>query len=175
MVFKWQTIMEFKESDVMELASSIKSVIEQHEVPSELADVLFHVTRLIDSKQKTNFHESIFELIDRFVPALSDHLVCDICLHLYNGECLETNILGSNIDSLDGLILNLEFTLKLRKISEIDKIIDTEKRFKKIQIIKIVFDAFGHKSESYSNNFSSLIDLAIFIRETAKKLAHKNL
>ena len=126
--------MEFEEKDLMELASSIQSVIELHDVEpklqdSLLSDVLFQVASLIDQKQGSNLHEGIFDLLDNIEPTVSDYLVCELDIHLDNGERLETNVLKSNIDILDGLILDLEILLELRDISELDDEIDIDARF----------------------------------------------
>ena len=166
--------MKFEESDLMELASSVKSAIELHEVnpklqDSLLSDVLFQVANLIDEKQGSSFHEEIFELLDNFVPSQSDYLVCDLDIYLQNGECLETNVLKSDIEILDSLILNLEVLLELRDISEIDDIIDIDERFKGINIDKLFFKPLKDQTESYNNQFTNINDLAVFIKETASK------
>ena len=166
--------MEFEEKDLMELASSIQSVIELHDVEpklqdSLLSDVLFQVASLIDQKQGSNLHEGIFDLLDNIEPTVSDYLVCELDIHLDNGERLETNVLKSNIDILDGLILDLEILLELRDISELDDEIDIDARFNGARISKLCFKPLKHEKETYTNLFSSIIDLAAFIKEISSK------
>jgi hypothetical protein len=61
--------MKFKETDLLDLASSLKVAIELHEVKPELqdsllSDILFQVANLIDEKQDSELHEEIFGLLE---------------------------------------------------------------------------------------------------------------
>ncbi|GGK70576.1 hypothetical protein [Amphritea balenae] len=166
--------MKFEESDLIELAATIRPTIETHNVSPELqdsllSDVIFQVATLIDEKQGSSLHEGVFELLDNVSPIESDYLVCDLDIHLEDGKVFETNVLKSNIEIPEGLILNLEVLLELRDIFELDDEIDIESKFRAIKIKSLIFKPWEKEPETHSPEISSISDLAAFINKVAKQ------
>lgn len=165
--------MKFKEKDLLELASSLKSTIELHEVKLEiqdslLSDILFHVAQMIDEKQGSTLHERVFGILEDFAPPPRDYLVCELNVKLGRKK-LETNILRSNIENPASLQLNLEVLLGLRDISEIENDIDIEAKFEKVKISELVFMAPDGTKESHSERFDNFIDFVNYIVNVASK------
>lgn len=165
--------MKFEKNDLLGLVDSLKSTIELHEVSTEkqdslLSDILFHVAYMIDEKQGSALHENVFEMLEEFSPLPKDYLVCELVVRLGRKK-LETNILKSNIEVPRSMQLNLEVLLGLRDISEIDDNIDTESKFKRLTITRLVFEGLDGTKESYSEQFDSLNELVGFILKVASK------
>jgi len=165
--------MKFKETDLLDLASSLKGSLEMHDVKSEvqnslLSDILFQVANLIDEKQGSSLHEEVFGLLEGFTPQLSDYLICELDIK-YGDEILESNVLKSNLELTEGLLLNLEILLELRDISEIDDDIDTNSKFKGSKISELTFKPLDGPNETHTEQFSSLQQLVSFITKVASK------
>ncbi|CAH0535388.1 hypothetical protein VST7929_02961 [Vibrio stylophorae] len=165
--------MKFNDTDLLDLASGLKAAIEMHEVKSEyqdslLSDILFQVASLIDEKQGSTLHEEVFGLLENYTPQFSDYLVCELDIK-YGDEVLETNVLKSNIEISEGLLLNLELLLDLRDISEIDDDIDTNSKFQGSKLSELTFKPLHGANESYRERFSTLQNLVNFIAEVAGK------
>ena len=165
--------MKFKESDLLDLASSLKASIEMHDVKSELqdsllSDILFQVANLIDEKQGSSLHEETFGLLENFTPKSTDYLICELDIK-YGDEILETNVLKSNLEITEGLLLNLEILLELRDISEIDDDIDTNSKFKGGKVSELTFKPLEGSNETHTEQFASLQELVSFITKVASK------
>ena len=62
-------------------------MIEEHGIDVELqdsllSDVLFHVASLIDEKQGSSFHESVFSLLEDVPSLVSDYFLCELKVKL---------------------------------------------------------------------------------------------
>ncbi len=128
--------------DFTDVAFAIKPILESHDVPEQyhfsiISDVVFEFANLVDTKTGTNFHESIYGLLDEHVEKLSTAgperiLVTDLEIEFGNGEILETNVPDTQLEDEAQMRLHLEFTLALRDIDEIDKDIDVARRFSEL-------------------------------------------
>ncbi len=129
-------------ADFVELAQSIKPILEAHEVPDQfhysiISDIVFEFANLVDTKTGTSFHESIYALLEEQVDALSetgpDRIpITEIEIEFNNGEILEANVPDTQLEDEAQMRLHLEFTLTLRDIDEIDERIDVEPRFREL-------------------------------------------
>ena len=125
--------------DFAEIALKIKPILETHEVPAEfhysiISDIVFEFANALDTRAGTSFHESIYALLDEHVDALSagstgQLAFTDLQIEFGNGEVAETNFPDTQLEDDEQLRLNLEFTLTLRDIDEIDKDVDVGPRF----------------------------------------------
>ena len=128
--------------DFTEVAFAIKPILESHDVPPEyhysiISDIVFEFANLVDTKTGTSFHESIYGLLEEHAETLSSGATgsesfTDLEIEFGNGEVVETNFPDTQLDDEAQLRLNLEFTLTLRDIDEIDEDIDTAPRFKRL-------------------------------------------
>ena len=128
--------------DFAELAHTIKPILESHDVPEQyhysiISDVIFEFANLVDTKTETSFHESIYGLLEDHAEKLSTAgagriLVTELEIEFGNGEVLEANVPDTQLEDEAQMRLQLEFTLTLRDIDEIDEEIDIEPRFRKL-------------------------------------------
>ena len=128
--------------DFAEIARKIKPILETHDVPAEyhysiISDIVFEFANTVDEKTGTSFHESIYALLEDQAEALSEgsgisELFTDVQIEFGDGEVAETNFPHTQLDDDQQLRLNLEFTLTLRDIDEIDADIDVAPRFDKL-------------------------------------------
>lgn len=124
----------------MRLAFSTKEILNLHEVEPEIhqsiiSDVLFEFANLLDEKQGSNFHEEIYSLIDSISEDLNDNSNSDCCvcflqIIMEHGKRYETNVLKSELENSESMLLNIEMTMNLRKYEEMDSEIDIEKRLR---------------------------------------------
>ena len=132
--------------DFAEIALKIKPILETHDVPAEfhysiISDIVFEFANSVDTKTGTSFHESIYALLEEQAEALNAGsvgrpLFTDLQIEFGNGEVAETNFPQTQLEDDEQLRLNLEFTLTLRDIDEIDEQIDVAPRFKKLMAAK---------------------------------------
>ena len=126
--------------DFMRLAFSTKEVLNSHEVAPEIqesiiSDVLFEFANMLDEKQGSSLHEEIYSLIDSISEDLndnsrSDYCVCFLQIIMEHGKRYETNVLKSELENSEAMLLNIEMAMNLRKYEEIDLEIDIEDRLK---------------------------------------------
>ncbi|MDJ0712061.1 MAG: hypothetical protein QNJ14_16850 [Woeseiaceae bacterium] len=132
--------------DFAEIALKIKPILVTHDVPAEyhysiISDIVFEFAASVDTRTGTSFHESIYALLEDQVDALNagaaeQHLFTDLQIEFGNGDVVETNFPHTQLEDDEQLRLNLEFTLSLRDIDEIDEEIDVTPRFKKLMTAK---------------------------------------
>ena len=128
--------------DFAAFAHTIKPILESHDVPGEyhysiISDIVFEFANLVDTKTGSDFHESIYALLDKEVEALSkagpDRIpVTELEIEFANGKVLEASFPDTQLEDDAQLRLHLEFTLAIRDIDEIDRDIDAEPRFSKL-------------------------------------------
>ena len=128
--------------DFTAVALAIKPILDTHDVPEEyhysiISDIVFEFANLVDTKTGTSFHEAIYALLEEHAEALSaaaagQVLHTDLQIEFGDGKVFETNFPLSQLEDEAQLRLNLEFTLTLRDIDEIDDDIDVAPRFKKL-------------------------------------------
>lgn len=165
--------MKIKQNDLTALAATLKSVIEEHGIDVELqdsllSDVLFHVASLIDEKQGSSFHESVFSLLEDVPSLVSDYLLCELKVKLERKK-IEINVLNSNLTMPESLQLNLELMLGLRTLAEMNAKVDVNEKFKAINITELTFKPLDGNEESYAETFDSIGGLVKFILKTAAK------
>ncbi|MDJ0792734.1 MAG: hypothetical protein QNI98_00715 [Woeseiaceae bacterium] len=125
--------------DFAALANTIKPILENHDIPEQyhysiISDVIFEFANLVDTKTGTSFHESIYALLEEQAEALSTAgaariPVTEVEIEFGNGDILEANVPDTQLEDETQMRLQLEFTLTLRDIDEIDKDIDVARRF----------------------------------------------
>lgn len=133
---------ELELTDVLELAYSIKPILQKHDVDPELHfsiidDIAFEVSNMIDDKMGTCIHENIIPAMESIALDFSRDRPTDFCVAFLEiimgkGKKFEANILKGQLDSEERLAENIEMALYIRDIDEIDKNIDIEGRFKKL-------------------------------------------
>jgi len=128
--------------DFTAVALAIKPILESHDVPAEyhysiISDIVFEFANLVDTKTGTDFHESIYALLEEQAEALSkaepDRIpVTELEIEFANGKVLEASFPDTQLEDEAQLRLHLEFTLTIRDIDEIDKEIDAAPRFREL-------------------------------------------
>ena len=181
--------------DFVELAFALKHALTAHEVPDKLhysliSDNVFSFASFLDEKIGTSFHEQIYSLLDEHAEQLSgtlagDYLIAELEILFEKGRKREMNLLKSHVDNSEHLLFDLEMTLEIRDLDEIDEVIDVNARFikllKKRKGIKAIkFNSAENLekadwlevplAESEFGNFEQSLDgIEMCIREVTKK------
>ena len=133
---------DFDVQDFTEVAFAIKPILDSHDVPAEyhysiISDIVFEFANLVDTKTGSSFHEAVYAVLEEQAEALNSgatgsEIFTDLRIQFGDGDVLETSFPLSQLKDEAQLRLNLEFTLTLRDIDEIDDDIDVAPRFRKL-------------------------------------------
>lgn len=133
--------------DFLPLALSLRETVAVHKVPVEnraslIGDAVFQFATFLDERLGSNFHESIFGLLEGHAEALGQEpndrapLIAQMEITFRKGRKKEFNILRGYLQKDQYLREALEFALGVRGLDEREAKIDSDGRFAQLMKIK---------------------------------------